>query len=377
MLACLFAAAPDLGPLILPLLVGAVAVFLLLPRPRAYPALLGGVAGLAALVLAAWLLVPVAGLTVETFLFYVFSGLSVLSGILLITQHNPARAALSFALVVLSSCGLFLLLAAPFLMAATIVVYAGAIIVTFLFVIMLAQQAGMSDADDRSREPLLATVTGFLLLGALLYVLQVHYESVRVVDKLLSQVRQAQAKLDGGSVAGVDRLPEELGAQLAEEIGKIEAKQENPDSRAVTEHLVFRKKLRALVEEFRFDEGRWPTADKATVENLKPAVAKLAHELIVARQQQTMLQPSPLVSPPLSPPSVSSLSGPAVTVPTDQLRYDEQGRPQMPAENTHYLGRSLFTDFLIPVELGGMLLLVATVGAIAIAQRKSPQERPS
>src|SRR5206468_2720771 len=89
-----------------------------------------------------------------------------------ITQRNPARAAFSFALVVLSTCGLFLLQAAPFLMAATIIIYAGAIIVTFLFVIMLAQQTGRTDADDRSREPALACVAGFVLLAALLYLLQ-------------------------------------------------------------------------------------------------------------------------------------------------------------------------------------------------------------
>ena len=93
----------------------------------------------------------------ETILFYVFSAIAIVVGVLLVTQRNPARAALSFALVVLSTCGLFLLLAAPFLMAATIIIYAGAIIVTFLFVLMLAQQEGFSDADDRSREPLLAT----------------------------------------------------------------------------------------------------------------------------------------------------------------------------------------------------------------------------
>ena len=95
-----------------------------------------------------------------------------MSGLLLVTQRNPARAALSFALVVLSTCGLFLLLAAPFLTAATTIIYAGAIVVTFLFVLMLAQQAGPSDADLRSREPLLACLAGFFLLGALLYVLQ-------------------------------------------------------------------------------------------------------------------------------------------------------------------------------------------------------------
>ena len=111
----------------------------------------------------------------ETVLFYAFSGIAIVSGALLVTQRNPARAALSFALVVLSTCGLFLLLAAPFLMAATIIVYAGAIVVTFLFVLMLAQQEGLSDADARSREPLLATLTGFVLLGALLYVLKLGY----------------------------------------------------------------------------------------------------------------------------------------------------------------------------------------------------------
>jgi hypothetical protein len=49
-----------------------------------------------------------------------------------------------------------------------------------------------------------------------------------------------------------------------------------------------------------------------------------------------------------------------------------EGRPQMPAHNTAYLGRSLFSDYLLPVELAGMLLLVATIGAIAIAQRRNP-----
>ena len=46
----------------------------------------------------------------------------------------------------------------------------------------------------------------------------------------------------------------------------------------------------------------------------------------------------------------------------------------MPAENAAYLGRSLFTDYLLPVELGGILLLVATIGAIAIAQRRATPE---
>jgi hypothetical protein len=44
-------------------------------------------------------------------------------------------------------------------------------------------------------------------------------------------------------------------------------------------------------------------------------------------------------------------------------------------ENVAPLGRTLFTDFLIPVELGGTLLLVATIGAIAIAGRRREGQR--
>ncbi len=169
------ASMPSFGLIVLPLLAGAVAIYLLLPRPKAYPVLWGAVLGVVALGLAGWLIVGFGALTPESFLFYVFSATAVGFGALLVTQRNPARAALSFALVVLSTCGLFLLLAAPFLMAATIIIYAGAIIVTFLFVLMLAQQEGPSDADARSREPLLATIIGFVLLGALLYVLQLQW----------------------------------------------------------------------------------------------------------------------------------------------------------------------------------------------------------
>jgi NADH-quinone oxidoreductase subunit J len=67
---------------------------------------------------------------------------------------------------------LFLLQFAPFLAAATVIVYAGAIVVTFVFVIMLAQQSGATVYDQRSRQPLLSTVASFILLAALLGTLQ-------------------------------------------------------------------------------------------------------------------------------------------------------------------------------------------------------------
>src|SRR5438045_1214875 len=83
-----------------PLLAGALAVFLLLPRPRAYPVIWGMAAGGLALLLGGTLLVHTGAFWQETILFYVFSGITVVAAVLLVTQRNPARAALSFALVI-------------------------------------------------------------------------------------------------------------------------------------------------------------------------------------------------------------------------------------------------------------------------------------
>jgi len=104
--------------------------------------------------------------------FFVFATGSVLSAILMITNRNPVYSALWFALVTLNICGLFWLQSAQFLAAATVIVYAGAIVVTFVFVIMLAQQSGATIYDQRSRQPFLSTLAAFLVLGALLATLK-------------------------------------------------------------------------------------------------------------------------------------------------------------------------------------------------------------
>jgi NADH-quinone oxidoreductase subunit J len=109
-----------------------------------------------------------AGPLLETVLFSLFAIVAVIGAILMITNRNPVYSALWFAVTTLSTCGLFLLQFAPFLAAATVIVYAGAIVVTFVFVIMLAQQSGATVYDQRSRDPLTATVAAFIVLGALL-----------------------------------------------------------------------------------------------------------------------------------------------------------------------------------------------------------------
>ncbi len=157
--------------LTLPMALGAVAVWQLMPKGEQHSKLVGGLIGLVALGMIGGTLLQPTGHVVQDGLFYLFAAVAVIAATLMITHRNPAYSALWFAVVTLSVCGLFLLQSAPFLASATVIVYAGAIIVTFLFVLMLAQQAGNTTYDQYSRQPGIAVFTGFVLLGALLFVL--------------------------------------------------------------------------------------------------------------------------------------------------------------------------------------------------------------
>jgi NADH-quinone oxidoreductase subunit J len=162
----------QLGALLAPLGLGWLAIWWLLPQQKARPRVLGGLLAVAALLALQYTMLPPAGEIVRDVMFYLFAGTAILAAGLMITDKNPVYAALWFALTTLSVCGLFLLNSAPFLSAATIIVYAGAIVVTFLFVIMLAQQAGTANYDHQAVQPVTASVLSFVLLGSLLFALQ-------------------------------------------------------------------------------------------------------------------------------------------------------------------------------------------------------------
>src|SRR5271154_5263508 len=72
-----------------------------------------------------------------TFFFYFLSGLTLLSGVFVITRKNPVHSALALILGLLAQAGLYLMLYAPFVAGVQIILYAGGIMVLFLFVIML------------------------------------------------------------------------------------------------------------------------------------------------------------------------------------------------------------------------------------------------
>jgi NADH-quinone oxidoreductase subunit J len=103
----------------------------------------------------------------EDAVFLTVAGIAVISGLATIVTRSPVYSAIWFAMTLAGVSGVLLVLGAQFLGVATIVVYAGAILVMFLFVLMLAQPAGMAPYDRVSNEPLLSAVAGAVLLGIL------------------------------------------------------------------------------------------------------------------------------------------------------------------------------------------------------------------
>ena len=156
-----------------PLLAGAVlatvaSLWLLLPNGRDTTSArwLGALLGLAAL--AAFIATGrrLGGLGEEA-VFLIVSLVAVISAAATIVSRSPVYAAIWFALSLAGVAGVLLVLGAQFLGVATIVVYAGAILVMFLFVLMLAQPAGLAPYDRVSNEPFLSALAGAVLLGVL------------------------------------------------------------------------------------------------------------------------------------------------------------------------------------------------------------------
>jgi NADH-quinone oxidoreductase subunit J len=99
-------------------------------------------------------------------LFIIFGAICVGGAINLLRQKHPIDSALSLVVVMGSLAGLYLLLGAEFLAAIQVIVYAGAIMVLFVFVIMLLN-AGEEEHTRGSKIALLFGVPGMLIIAVL------------------------------------------------------------------------------------------------------------------------------------------------------------------------------------------------------------------
>jgi NADH-quinone oxidoreductase subunit J len=119
----------------------------------------------------------------ETLLFYVFAGIAVVASALVIGQRNPMYSIMLLIASFGALSGLYIQLDAPFVAMAQVIVYAGAIVVLFLFVVMLLnapqEDAAEWDRTHPLRRPGVARF-GSLLAGLL--IIQLVWALVRVND---------------------------------------------------------------------------------------------------------------------------------------------------------------------------------------------------
>ena len=130
-------------------------------------------------------------------MFNIFAVLAVLSALLVVVNplsRSPVTSAMFLVTTMISISGLFVLLNAYFLAAVQILVYAGAVMVLFLFVIMLL------DVQETARRKLriVSLVIGFVAVGALFGVykssVEATYEYVEAVDEVVVGSTEALAR---------------------------------------------------------------------------------------------------------------------------------------------------------------------------------------
>jgi len=359
------------GQLIGASLLGVLAFFFLLPRPRGQSLALGTFFGLASLAMLFTLLFLQFGQPssddVAALLFWLFACVALIFAGVLVAESNPARGAMAFAFVILSTCGLFLVLAAPFLMAATIIVYAGAIIVTFLFVLMLSHVEGPSDENDRSREPLLGALAGIAFAGLILFALLSPGSGLAASQNGVLPAKVSHHPLFIPPITPSER---QLLLEVAAELQKAEQMDRDqllasdytqatrdqlerllggiPDA-AATDALTWQQRLaltradprmRAIIA--RVDRVRdltretFDQVDVALIDEMPPNLDRARSALKSLRQEILILA----------------------------------GVGELPSRNVGTIGFRLFSEHLMAVELAGVLLLVATIGAVLIAGRR-------
>jgi len=319
------------------LAIGAVGVLIALPRERVNPQLIGMIlaaAGFGAVIVALALRgLDAAGLPNPHF--YIFAPIAILSALRVITHQQPVYSALYFILTILSSSALYLLMGAEFMAFALIIIYAGAILITYLFVIMLATQApsetemdSLSSYDAIAREPLWATIMGFAIVAVL----------TGMLAQGLPQIRPAGSEFDQQLLLA--ELPEKV-------LDDLSAKR------------VFREMDRPATESI----GDLYTIDAAT-RTFTLAVTPEGATDLLARAEAEDRQVAKL------------LIGDGTTL-TDLRSASASGgivrfavSPEVKVTNLDTVGWSLIAGHPLALEIAGVILLMAMLGAVVLARKQ-------
>jgi NADH-quinone oxidoreductase subunit J len=343
------------------LAVGAVGVALSMPRPRVSPQLIGGITSAAAF--GGFFLFLARTDSPQPPFFYIFALIAILSGLRVITHPRPVYSALYFIFTILASSVLYLLLQAEFMAFALLIIYAGAILITYLFVIMLATQAptedqieALSEYDAYSREPLVATALGFVLLAVLTGYMSRGVSQIVPRDAADNQ----QSRLADMPRKAVDSLRARGAFEVFDEPalrGLAPMMDTNRGTVVLTLDRAKLDKLEAKLSDPRFAE-LFGGAEKG-----KKEVAKLKSEPSAIDTGGAFAKPSGDDTP-----------APRAEAKTDG-RNTTQVRVNLPAdasvENVELVGFALVAKHPMALELAGIILLMAMLGAVVLARKQA------
>lgn len=133
-------------------------------------------------------------MNVEFILFIVFALICAVTSVLMITRSNPIISALFLILNFAALAGIYLLLHAQFIAVAQVIVYAGAIMVLFLFVIMLLKPGKDKLLDVNPRLKIFALVIAFFVLVQLIYI--IFFASI-------SEPGNVEASINAGTIESI------------------------------------------------------------------------------------------------------------------------------------------------------------------------------
>jgi NADH-quinone oxidoreductase subunit J len=145
-------------------------------------------------------------------IFYAFAALAVASATMVIRSRNAVHSAIALVVSFLSVAGIYVLLEAEFVAAVQVLVYAGGIMVLFLFVIMLVNLRDVAAEKLRLGPAVGGTVGVFLLVAMLAVYGRGHLVSAGGEDSILRQGGNLQAV--GEAIFSTALLPFEIASVL-------------------------------------------------------------------------------------------------------------------------------------------------------------------
>ena len=144
-------------------------------------------------------------MTATEILFWVLSGLALFSALMVLISKNPVHSVLWLIVVFFAISGHYILLNAQFLAIVNLIVYAGAIMVLFLFVIMLMNLNSATEPQKNLLLKLAGVIAGCLLLAVLI-------SAVRSAEE---ELKNRQALMNEGDIGLIQNLGKVLFSQYA------------------------------------------------------------------------------------------------------------------------------------------------------------------